>query len=119
MTLPPSATTRVARWWEPESIQHGYWESRNGGPVWERKGAWQEQSPAAYAANFATPMLITHGEQDFRVPINQAFEMYKLLQRRGVPTRLVIFPDASHWVLKGEDSRQHMREVLDWIKKYI
>ena len=96
-----------------------YWESRNGGPVWERKGAWQEQSPAAYAANFSTPMLITHGEQDFRVPINQAFEMYKLLQRRSVPTRLVIFPDASHWVLKGEDARQHMREVLDWIKKYI
>ena len=45
--------------------------------------------------------------------------MYKLLQRRSVPTWLVIFPDASHWVLKGEDGRQHMREVLDWIKKYI
>ena len=93
--------------------------ARNGGPVWERKGAWREQSPSAYAANFSTPMLITHGEQDFRVPINQAFEIYKLLQRRSVPTRLVIFPDASHWVLKGEDARQHMREVLDWIKKYI
>jgi dipeptidyl aminopeptidase/acylaminoacyl peptidase len=96
-----------------------YWERRNGGPVWEQQGAWREQSPSTYAANFATPMLITHGELDFRVPINQAFEMYKLLQRRQVPSRLVIFPDASHWVLRGEDARQHMKEVLDWLKKYI
>jgi len=70
------------------------------------------------AANFSTPMLITDGEQDFRVPINQAFEMYKLPARRQVPCRLVIFPDASHWVLKGEDARQHMNEVLAWLKKY-
>jgi len=96
-----------------------YWEKRNGGPVWELKGFWRDQSPSAYAANFATPMLVTHGEQDFRVPINQSFEIYKLLQRRQVPCRLVIFPDASHWVLKGEDARQHMKEVLDWLKKYL
>jgi dipeptidyl aminopeptidase/acylaminoacyl peptidase len=96
-----------------------YWETRNGGPVWEQKGAWHDQSPAAYAAYFSTPMLVTHGEQDFRVPINQGLEMYKLLQRRGVPSRLVVFPDASHWVMRGEDSRQHMREVLDWLKKYL
>ena len=96
-----------------------YWERRNGGPVWELKGAWRDQSPAAYAANFRTPMLVTHGEQDFRVPINQAFEIYKLLQRRQVPARLVIFPDASHWVLKGEDARYHMSEVLGWLAKYL
>lgn len=96
-----------------------YWEKRNGGPVWEPGGVWRDQSPSTYAANFSTPMLITHGEQDFRVPINQAFEIYKLLQRRQVPSRLVIFPDASHWVLKAEDARYHMKEVLDWLKKYL
>ncbi len=96
-----------------------YWERRNGGPVWEHKGAWIDQSPATYAANFSTPMLVTHGEHDFRVPINQAFEMYKLLQRRQVPSRLVIFPDASHWVLKGEDSRHHMEEVTAWLKRFL
>jgi dipeptidyl aminopeptidase/acylaminoacyl peptidase len=96
-----------------------YWERRNGGPVWELKGVWREQSPSAYAANYRTPMLITHGERDFRVPINQAFEIYKLLQRRRVPCRMVIFPDASHWVLKGEDARYHMQEVLAWLKKYL
>jgi len=96
-----------------------YWEVRNGGPVWEQKKAWHDESPAAYAANFSTPMLITQGEQDFRVPYNQALEMYKLLQRRGVPSRLVMFPDHNHWILKGEDGRQHMREVLDWLKRYL
>jgi dipeptidyl aminopeptidase/acylaminoacyl peptidase len=96
-----------------------YWEIRNGGPVWEQKGAWRDQNPASYAANFSTPMLVTQGEQDFRVPVNQGLEMYKLLQRRGVPSRLVIFPDENHWVMKGEDARQHMREVLDWLAKYL
>jgi dipeptidyl aminopeptidase/acylaminoacyl peptidase len=96
-----------------------FWETRNGGPVWEQKGAWREQSPSAYAANFATPMLVTQGEQDFRVPLNQGLEMYKLLQRRGVPSRLVVFPEENHWVMKGEDARQHMREVLDWLARYL
>ena len=96
-----------------------YWEKRNGGPVWEGGKQWRDQSPAAYAANFKTPMLITHGERDYRVPINQAFEIYKLLQRQRVASRLVIFPDASHWVLKGEDARYHMQEVLGWLKRYL
>jgi dipeptidyl aminopeptidase/acylaminoacyl peptidase len=96
-----------------------YWETRNGGPVWEQKGAWRDQNPSTYAANFSTPMLVTQGEQDFRVPVNQGLEMYKLLQRRRVPSRLVIFPDENHWVMSGEDARQHMREVLDWLAKYL
>jgi len=96
-----------------------YWERRNGGPVWELKGQWLDQNPMRYAANYKTPMLITHGERDFRVPISQAFEMYKLLQRRRVPVRLVIFPEENHWVLSGENSRYHMQEVLAWLKKYL
>lgn len=110
-------TDNVSMWGSTDGAW--YWERRNGGPVWEMKGQWREQSPLMYAGNFKTPMLVTHGEQDFRVPISQAFEIYKLLQRRRVPSRLVIFPDASHWVLKGEDARYHMQEVLDWLKKYL
>ena len=64
-------------------------------------------------------MLITHGERDYRVPISQAFEIYKLLQRQKVPSKLIVFPDATHWVLKGEDARFHMSEVLGWLKKYL
>jgi dipeptidyl aminopeptidase/acylaminoacyl peptidase len=110
-------TDNVSMWGSTDGAY--YWEKRYGGPVWELKGQWREQSPAAYAANFHTPMLITQGERDFRVPISQAFEMYKLLQRQRVPARLVIFPDHGHWILKGEDARYHMKEVLDWLNKYL
>jgi len=96
-----------------------YWELRNGGPVWEGGGAWKDQSPATYAAKFSTPMLVTHGERDYRVPVSQGYEIFKLLQRREVPSRLVIFPDENHWVLNGENARVHMKEVLDWLKKYL
>lgn len=96
-----------------------YWELRNGGPVWEGGGAWRDQSPATYAGKFSTPMLVTHGERDYRVPVSQGYEIYKLLQRREVPSRLVIFPDENHWVLNGENARVHMKEVLDWLKKYL
>jgi dipeptidyl aminopeptidase/acylaminoacyl peptidase len=96
-----------------------YWEQRAGGPPWERKGAWVDQNPASYAGNFKTPMLITHGERDYRVPISQGFEIYKLLQRKQVPSKLIVFPDANHWVLKGEDARFHMAEVLAWLQKYL
>jgi dipeptidyl aminopeptidase/acylaminoacyl peptidase len=96
-----------------------YWEKRAGGPMWERKGVWLDQSPSTYAGNFKTPMLITHGERDYRVPISQGFEMYKLLQRQQVPAKLIVFPDATHWVLKGEDARFHMQEVLGWLKRYL
>jgi dipeptidyl aminopeptidase/acylaminoacyl peptidase len=96
-----------------------YWEKRYGGPVWELKGQWRDQSPETYAANFQTPMLITHGERDYRVPVSEGYEMYKLLQRRRVPSRLVIFPDHGHWILNGENARYHMKEVLDWLNKYL
>lgn len=96
-----------------------YWEKRNGGAPWERKGPWMDQSPSQYAANFKTPMLVTHGERDFRVPVSQALEIYKLLQRQRVPSKLIVFPDANHWVLKGEDARFHMQEVLGWLAKYL
>lgn len=110
-------TDNMSMWGSTDAAY--YWERRNGGPVWERKGPWIDQSPSTYAANFKTPMLITHGEKDFRVPISQAFEIYKLLQRQRVPSKLIVFPDATHWVLKGEDARFHMQEVLAWLKKYV
>ncbi|MBM3744869.1 MAG: S9 family peptidase [Acidobacteria bacterium] len=96
-----------------------YWELRNGGPIWDLKGPWMDQNPMKYAASFKTPMLITHGERDFRVPLSQGFMMYKLMQRQRVPVRLVIFPDENHWVLSGENARYHMQEVLAWLKKYL
>jgi hypothetical protein len=94
-------------------------ELRMGGPVWDAKGQWQDQSPFRYAANWKTPALITQGELDFRVPINESITTFKILQRQNVPARLVEFPDEGHWILKGENSRRHLSEIAAWLAKYL
>jgi dipeptidyl aminopeptidase/acylaminoacyl peptidase len=94
-------------------------ELRMGGPVWESKGQWQDQSPFRFAASWKTPALITQGELDFRVPINESITTFKILQRQNVPARLVEFPDEGHWILKGENSKRHLAEVAAWLAKYL
>jgi dipeptidyl aminopeptidase/acylaminoacyl peptidase len=94
-------------------------ELRMGGPIWEKAGQWNDQSPLRYAGAFSTPTLLTQGELDFRVPLNETMTTFKILQRRQIPSRLVVFPDEGHWILKGENSRLHMQEVLGWLKRYL
>lgn len=95
-------------------------ELRMGAPVWEMgKGQWNDQSPIRYAAKWKTPMLVTQGELDYRVPFGESMTTYKLLQRMQIPARFVLFPDEGHWILKGENNRVHMREVLGWLEKYL
>jgi dipeptidyl aminopeptidase/acylaminoacyl peptidase len=94
-------------------------ELRMGGPIWEKAGQWNDQSPIRYSAAFKTPMLVTQGELDYRVPLNESMTTFKLLQRLKVPTRLVTFPDEGHWILKGENNRKHMEEVMGWLRKYL
>ena len=94
-------------------------ELTNGGPVWEQGGAWRTQNPIRLAANFKTPILLTVGENDFRVPLNQTLEHWSILQRRQVPSRLLVFPDENHWILKGENNRYFFEELHAWLAKYL
>ena len=94
-------------------------EVNNGGPVWEQGGVWREQNPIRFAKNFRTPILLTVGESDFRVPINQTLENWSVLQRLRIPSRLIVFPDANHWITKGEDSRYFYQQVHAWLQKYL
>ena len=94
-------------------------ELRMGVPIWEKGGQWNDQSPIRYAENFKTPMLITQGEQDFRVPLSESMTTFKLLQRLKVPTRLIVFPTEGHWILTADNHRFHMQEVLAWLNKYL
>ncbi len=115
--------THATQWSTSDSIYHR--EVNNGGPVWEGAGIWREQSPTTYAGNKAkgtgwvTPILVTVGEQDFRVPVNNAMEMWTYLQRLQVPSKLLVFPDENHWILKGENSRFWFGEVHGWLAKYL
>ena len=90
-----------------------------GGPVWEQGPVWRTQNPIRLAANFKTPILLSVGENDFRVPLNQTLEHWSVLQRQRVPSRLLVFPDENHWILKGENNRYFFEELHAWLAKYL
>jgi dipeptidyl aminopeptidase/acylaminoacyl peptidase len=97
-----------------------YNRERNiGGPAWEGLPLWKDQSPFYRSAKLRTPILVTFGERDFRVPVNNGLEFWTILQRQDVPSRLVVFPDENHWILKGENSRYFYEEVHGWLAKYL
>ncbi len=76
-------------------------------------------NPAFYSHNFETPMLIIHGEKDYRVVVTQGLEIYGVLKGKGIPARLVYFPDENHWVLQPQNSIYWYKEVHDWLNKYL
>ncbi len=78
-----------------------------------------KQTAQRFAANFKTPTIVLHGEKDYRVPITQGLEYYNTLRQKGVPTRLVYFPDENHWILKPQNSKLWHKEVFAWLDKYI
>jgi dipeptidyl aminopeptidase/acylaminoacyl peptidase len=94
-------------------------ERAAGGTPWEHSPVWTEQSPLLRAGNLKTPMLVSVGERDYRVPMNNAILMFSALQRMKVPSRLIVFPTENHWVLNGENSRFWYGEVHAWLAKYL
>lgn len=106
-----------AQWATSDSIYHR--ELMMGAPFWENPKPWLDQSPVMYAKAFRTPMLLSVGENDYRVPLNNALEMWSALQRMQVPSRFLVWPEANHWILKGEDSRVFYTEVHAWLKQWL
>jgi dipeptidyl aminopeptidase/acylaminoacyl peptidase len=94
-------------------------EVMNGGTPWSKSKVWKEQNPILFADNFKTPMLVTIGELDYRVPLNNSIENWNILQRQKIPSKLIVFPDENHWILKGENSRFFYQELQDWLAKYL
>ncbi|MDO9452998.1 MAG: S9 family peptidase [Stagnimonas sp.] len=90
-----------------------------GGVPWGDLEAMQRNNPIVYAKNFKTPMLILHGEQDYRVPYGQATALYGILQSMRVPSRLVIFPNENHWILSPQNAIYWNYEVQSWLARYI
>jgi dipeptidyl aminopeptidase/acylaminoacyl peptidase len=106
-----------SQWGTSDTIYHR--EVNNGGPVWEQGPVWREQNPIRFAKNFRTPILLTVGENDFRVPLNQTLENWSVLQRLRIPSRLIVFPEENHWIQKGENSRFFYKELHAWLAKYL
>lgn len=106
-----------SQWGTSDVIYHR--EVGAGGPVWEQGPVWREQNPIRFARNFRTPILLTVGEKDYRVPLNQTLENWSVLQRLRVPSRLVVFEEANHWIGKGEDSRFFYQELHAWLARHL
>ncbi len=97
-----------------------YDRERNvGGPPWAGDSLWRTQSPMRFAANLKTPVLVSVGERDFRVPMNNALEFWTALQRQRVPSKLIVWPTENHWILNGENSRFFYREVHGWLARWL
>ncbi len=104
-----------------EEIWFDEWE--HSGPPWGKgRESYEKFSPHRFAENlakFKTPMLIIHNDLDFRVPISEGTQIFTALQRQGVPSRFVNFPDEGHWVLKPKNSQYWYKEVFTWLEKYV
>ncbi|MFQ6084209.1 MAG: prolyl oligopeptidase family serine peptidase [Candidatus Aminicenantia bacterium] len=97
--------------WFPE------WEFK--GTPWSNPEMYEKFSPSSYVQNFKTPCLVIHGQNDFRVPVTQGFQMFTSLQRMGVPSKLVYFPDETHFVQKPQNAELWWKIVHDWLAKYL
>lgn len=94
-------------------------------PLWEMKGTpadnpelYVRSSPSTYARDFKTPTLVIHGEQDFRDVTGQGMQLFTVLQQENVPSKLLLFPDEGHWILKPQNSLLWYHTVLDWIGEW-
>ena len=89
-----------------------------GGPAWKPESDYQKFNPAALADKWQTPMLVIHGLKDYRVPYAQGLGAFTNLQRKGIDSRLVIFPDENHWILNKDNRVRWYNEVFQWLDKY-
>jgi dipeptidyl aminopeptidase/acylaminoacyl peptidase len=89
------------------------------GTPWDNPDSYEEQNPLRFVGRWKTPMLVIHGEQDFRIPVSQGLATFNALQRRGIPSKLLYFPDENHWVLKPHNSIQWHETVLAWLDRWL
>lgn len=99
-----------------EELWFDEWE--HGGPYYEVPENYEKFNPANFVAKWHVPMLVVHGGHDFRVPDTQGIGTFTALQRRGIPSRLLYFPNENHWVLKPANSIQWHTEVLRWLGEW-
>ena len=79
---------------------------------------YEKFNPVNDVADWRVPMLVVQGEKDYRVPLDQGLSAFTALQRRGIPSQLLYFPDENHWVLKPQNSIQWHHAVNDWLQRW-
>ncbi|WP_260598910.1 alpha/beta hydrolase family protein [Sphingomonas endolithica] len=103
--------------YETEELWFDEWE-HGGKAYYEDPAAFEKWNPVNYVDRWKTPMLVITGEKDYRIPYTQGLATFTALQRKGIPSRLLVNPNENHWVLKPNNSRQWYGEVLGWMDRY-
>lgn len=88
-----------------------------GVPYWENKTAYEKFSPHKYVQNWDTPIFIIHGEKDFRVPVSEGMQAFGAAKLKGLKTKMLLFPDEGHWVMKPQNSMVWHKEFYGWLKE--
>jgi dipeptidyl aminopeptidase/acylaminoacyl peptidase len=104
--------------YETEELWFDEWE-HGGKAYFEDPAAFERWNPVNHVNNWKTPMLVITGEKDFRIPYTQGLAAFTALQRRGIPSRLLVNPDENHWVLKPKNSIQWYGEVFGWMNRWL
>lgn len=99
-----------------EELWFDEWE--NQGTQWQKPENYEQFNPVNHVGAWHVPMLVVQGGQDFRIPAEQGIATFTALQRRGIPSQLLYFPDENHWVLKPQNSLQWHEAVLAWLRKW-
>jgi len=102
---------------ETEELWFPMWEF--SGMPWNSFDLYARWSPSHFVKEFRTPTLVIHGELDYRVPVGQSLQLFTALQLQKVPSKLLLFPDEGHWVLKPQNSILWYTTVLDWIDSWV
>jgi dipeptidyl aminopeptidase/acylaminoacyl peptidase len=90
-----------------------------GGPPWERPEEWERFSPSRSVARWKTPTLVSHGELDYRCTVDQGYAAFTALQRRGIRSKLLVFPDEGHWILRPKNSKVFYDVVFGWLGDHL
>ena len=106
-----------AAYFDTEELWFPEWDHL--GTPWDNPQSYEKHNPVNFVKNWKTPMLVIHGGQDFRIVDAQGLSTFTALQRRGVPSRFLYFPDESHWVLKPANSLQWHEEVIGWLDRWL
>jgi dipeptidyl aminopeptidase/acylaminoacyl peptidase len=101
---------------ETEELWFPLWEFR--GMPWDNPEAYARWSPSYFVKEFKTPTLVIHGELDYRVPVGQGMQLFTALQMEKAPSKLLLYPDEGHWILKPQNSLLWYQSVLDWVGEW-
>ncbi len=101
---------------ETEELWFTSWEF--GGMPWQKREVYERWSPSRFVTDFKTPTLVIHGELDYRVPVGQGLQLFTGLQMQKVPSKMLLFPDEGHWILKPQNSLLWYNSVIDWVTEF-